>query len=425
MNPFDTARIREEITPKPVSKSIMNWGPKTPWNPISNTMEDTTAINPSPPLATQTATNSGPHLGAETTGVTALAMIWAATAMGKEIQEPLPTGRHTVVIPKNRRPRKVLKQKIMVMWQNFTFPCSYSDQLTPAILLEEIGKSSRVTPGSLIKVILTSQNCPMGTLNFESLLSQQGIRQGDTLIMLVRQAKVHDPHNVQNLTAYREEDVMQHFLTALVETCSIPTLSNCVIFHGDFLLDLASRFQDCNLPHEPTLYVRFSSGLDVPPSSRPETPKLAGDADDQRDGPVSPLANTVLPSDNSSEPQKESQKTGNTGGDRVMALLVSPSQTLVQDSSGKTRAILFYPQDSVAENLKRHSMQIHLPPPTELYILRDSRIIQTDLTGAENGLPRDPYLRIILQRRGGMRGGPRSSTQGGSVSRGRGYRSSK
>jgi len=96
----------------------------------------------------------------------------------------------------------------MVMWKNFTFPCSYLDQLTPTILLEDIGKSSRVTPGSLIKVILTSQNCPMGTLNFESLLSQQGIRQGDTLIMLVRQAKVHDPHNVQNLAAYREEDVM-------------------------------------------------------------------------------------------------------------------------------------------------------------------------------------------------------------------------
>jgi len=48
----------------------------------------------------------------------------------------------------------------------------------------------------------------MGTLNFDLLLSQQGIRQGDTLIMLVRQAKVHDPHNVQNLAAYREEDVM-------------------------------------------------------------------------------------------------------------------------------------------------------------------------------------------------------------------------
>jgi len=76
-----------------------------------------------------------------------------------------------------------------------------------------------------------------------------------------------------------------------------------------------------------------------------------------------------------------------------MALLTNPSQTLVQDPSGKTHALLFYPQDSVAENLERHSVQLHLPPPTQLYILWGSRIIQADLTGAENGLPREPYLR--------------------------------
>jgi len=82
-----------------------------------------------------------------------------------------------------------LKFKIMVMWRNFTFPCSYSDWLTPAILLEDIRNSPRVTPGSLIKTILTSQNCPMGTLKCETLLSQQGIGQGDTLIMLITHVK--------------------------------------------------------------------------------------------------------------------------------------------------------------------------------------------------------------------------------------------
>jgi len=94
-------------------------------------------------------------------GATALAKMWAVTAMGKEIRESLPTGRHTVVIPKRRRPRKVSIQRIMVMWRNVTIPCSYSDQLTPAILLEDIGNSLRVTPGSLIKAILTSRNSPM------------------------------------------------------------------------------------------------------------------------------------------------------------------------------------------------------------------------------------------------------------------------
>jgi len=189
---------------------------------------------------------------------------------------------------------------------------------------------------------------------------------------------------------------MQHFLTALLETSSIPALSNCVIFYEGLCLDLASRFQDCNLPHEPTLHVRFSSSLDVPPSSRPENLGSAGDVNDPRDGPVSPLANTALPTDNPSGPQKETQKTDNTRGGRVMALLMSPSQSIVQDPSGKTHALLFYPQDSVAENLERHSMQIHLPPHTELYILWGSRIIQADLTGAENGLLREPYLRMLL-----------------------------
>jgi len=85
--------------------------------------------------------------------------------------------------------------------------------------------------------------------------------------------------------------------------------------------------------------------------------------------------------------KKETQETGNTRVCRGMALLMSPSQTLV--------------------------------------LLWGSRIIQADLTGAENGLPREPYLRILLQCRGGMRGGPRGSTQSGSGSRGRGYRSSE
>jgi len=325
-------------------------------------------------------------------GATALAKMWAANAMGTEIRESLPTGRHTVVIQKERRPRKVSIQKIMVLWRNVTIPCSYSDQLTPAILLEDIDKSLRVTPGSLIKVILTSRNSPMGTLNLDTPLSLQGIGQGDTLIMLVRHAKIHNPYDVQHLVAYRAEDTMQYFLTALLETSSIPALSEYVIFHED----LASRFQYCNLPHEPTLHVRFDSGLDVPPPSRPENPDSVGDANDPADDPASPLANTSPPMDNCREPQQETQDKGNTRGDRVMALLTSPSQALVQDPSGKTHVLLFHPQDSIAKNPERHSTQLHLAPPTELYILSGSRIIQADLTGKENGLHRKPHLRILL-----------------------------
>ena len=155
-NPPDTVMISEEVTLEPASKAIIKWGLKIPLNLISNTMEDTTDINPSPPQVTQIATKGNPQSGAETLGSTALANRWAASAMGKEMQESLPTGRHTVVIPKKRRPRKVLIQKIMVIWRNVTIPCSYSDRLTPAILLEDIGNSPWVTAGSLIKAVLPS-----------------------------------------------------------------------------------------------------------------------------------------------------------------------------------------------------------------------------------------------------------------------------
>ena len=185
MNPFDTTMIREEVTPEPASKSIMNWGPKTPWNITSDTMEDTTVTNPAPPQAIQTETKSNPHLGAGNVGVTELAKMWAANAMDKEIRESLPTERHTVVIPKKRWPRKVLIQKILVLWRNFTIPCTYSDRLTPATLIEDIGRSQRATPGSLIKATLTPRNSPMGTLHLDMPLSMQGIEQGDTLLMLV------------------------------------------------------------------------------------------------------------------------------------------------------------------------------------------------------------------------------------------------
>ena len=66
--------------------------------------------------------------------------------------------------------------------------------------------------------------------------------------------------------------------------------------------------------------------------------------------------------------------------------------------------MLFYPGISIAGNLARHAVQLHLPPPEEFYILWGSRIIQADLTLAENGLAREPLLRILLRGRGGMRG---------------------
>ena len=47
---------------------------------------------------------------------------------------------------------------------------------------------------------------------------------------------------------------MQYLLTTVLEISSIPALPEYAIFHEDLRLDPASRFQDDNLPHEPTLH---------------------------------------------------------------------------------------------------------------------------------------------------------------------------
>ena len=76
-------------------------------------------------------------------------------------------------------------------------------------------------------------------------LRMQGIVKGNTLTLLVRHAKIHDPYDVQHFVAYREEDTIQYFLAALRETSSIPTLSEIIICHKGLCLDPANRFKDC------------------------------------------------------------------------------------------------------------------------------------------------------------------------------------
>ena len=416
MSLSDTAKPREEAQPGMAFKSITNWGPKTPWNTTCDTMYDTTATNPASPQARRTATKSDPHLEGGNMEVTELAKSWAANATVEEKREALPAERHTAVIPKKKRRRRAPKEKILIIWRDVTIPCIYSDRLTPATLIEDIGRSSRATPEALVMATLTPPNNLLGTMLLDTPLSQQGIVKGDTLRMLVRHAQIHDPYDVQHLVAYRAEDTMQYFLTALREISSIPILSEIVICHKGLRLDPASRFQDCNLPHEPTLHVRFSSDLDAHPRNEPEKPEPVGEADDLAVDPT----NTSPPNDRCRETQQETRDMGKARGDMGMALSMSPSQAFVQDPKGKTHVLLFNPQDSIAKNLMRHSSQLHLPPLMELYILSGSHIIQADHTGIENGFHQEPHLKILLRCRGGVRGGPRGPPQGGSGGKGRG-----
>ena len=383
----------------PTLKALMNWG-TSQLNPISTSMDDTTAIN-HPPLVTLIAAGTGSHLGAKSTGVTALAIKWATTARDKETQEPLPTERRSVVLPKKKKPRKGVILKITMFWRNFTFSCVYSDWLTPAILLEDIGKEPLVTLGALIKATLTPRHDPSDTLNFEVPLSQQGIIQGNTLRILVLHAKIHDPYEILHLVSYREDDVIKHFLTALIDNSAIPSLYDCDIYHGESLLNPAtSRVLDYTLPNEPTLHVRFRGNLDVPPAGGAGISDPPGAAADQTDGPGPSQAN--IPA----EPQTEPLQTDIMGGGHVTFSQEFPNQVLVQDPRGKTHALLFCPRDSITGNPKRHTLQLYLPPPAEFYILWVRRIILADLTGAENGLqttPEDPPPRQRWNERRNLR----------------------
>jgi len=354
-------------------------------------MEDTTATNPAPSQVRQTAIKSNPHLRVGNMEVTELAKLWAANAMVEEEREDLPTERHTVVIPKKKRRRRAPTKKILITWYDVTIPCIYSDRLTPATLIEDIGRSSRAAPEALVKATLTPPNNLLGTMLLDTPLNMQTVK-GDTLIMLVQHDKIHDPYDVQHLVVYRAEDTMQYFLTALREISSIPTLSEIVICHKDLRLDPASRFQDCNLPHEPTLHVRFSIDLDAHPHNETEKPEPVGEINNSAEDPT----NTSPPNDRLRGTQQATRDIGKARGDMGMALSMSPSQAFVQDPRGKTHVLLFNPQDSIAKNLMRHYSQLHLPPLMELYILSGSHIIQADRTGIRNRLHQEPHLKILL-----------------------------
>ena len=109
------------------------------------------------------------------------------------------------------------------------------------------------------KAILTPPNNLLVTLHLHLILHSQGIGAGDTVTLVTRHAKVHDPYCVQHFVAYRDEDIIQYFLSALQDISPIPLLSELVVCHEGLPLETTWRFQDCNLPQDPSLHVRFRS----------------------------------------------------------------------------------------------------------------------------------------------------------------------
>jgi len=125
---------------------------------------------------------------------------------------------------------------------------------------------------------------------------------------------------------------MQYFLTALRNISSIPTWSEIVICHKGLRLDPASRFQDCNLPHEPTLHIRFSSHPDTHPRTEPVQPESVGEAQDSSADPT----NTLPFAEKCQETLRETCDTRSGKGYMGMAIWIRPPLASVQNPSGKT-----------------------------------------------------------------------------------------
>jgi len=125
---------------------------------------------------------------------------------------------------------------------------------------------------------------------------------------------------------------MQYFLTVLRDIFSIPVWSEIVICHKGLCLDPASQFQGCNLPHEPTLHICFSSHPDAHPRTEPVQPESVGEA---QDPPADPT-NTLPSADKCRGTLLETCDTRSGKGYMGMALWIRPPHASVQDPSGKT-----------------------------------------------------------------------------------------
>jgi len=300
-----------------------------------------------------------------------------------------------VVIPRKRQNRGAPISKIQVRWRNITIPCNYSDRLTPAMLIEAIRLSPLTCQDTLAKATLTPPNNLLATLHLHVTLRSQGIFAGDIVTLVTRHARVYDPYGVQHFVAYRDEDTIQYFLSVLQDISPTPFLSELVVCHESLPLEPTSRFQDCNLPQEPSLHVRFRSHSGAHPLQEPvgtEPTPTAGNSPGETWIP-SPIANG--PTGHLLQTQEPKHGLGDTG----RKLSFSLSQTFVQDPRGKTHVLLFLPTDSIATNLLRYSAQLPLPPFADLYILSGSQVLKTECTELENGLHSKPHLKILLKHK--------------------------
>jgi len=205
MWPSYTDNLNEERTLELTLKSRIKWGPRIDWDFPLDIGKDTD-MDQGPFLGGPPTRKDKGHREMLKSGTAETETRSDTTNMVGGKRKLLPGEGCTVVIPTKKRCRgkQAVPQKILIRWRSITIPCTFSALLTPATVITDIGHSGRASIAALLKATLTPPDNPLATLHLETPLSKQGIKVGDTLILLVRHAKIFDPYDNQHLVAYRD-----------------------------------------------------------------------------------------------------------------------------------------------------------------------------------------------------------------------------
>jgi len=265
-----TDNSSEERALEPTSNSTIKWGPKIDWDPPLDIGKDI-IMNQDPLLEGSPLHTANWHPDNPKSGVVEI-QTRSDTMDRVGGKRKLPPGEGgTVVLLKKRRLRgkRAGLQKILIKWSTITIPCAFSALLTPATVITDVGISVGAPRTALLKATLISPNNLLAVMQRDTPLCEQGIQAGDILTPLVRHATIFDPYGNQHLVAYREDETIRHLLATLRVVSPIPPLSEIILCHNEFQLGHTNRFQDCNLPHEPTLHARLSNQSGPAPRIQP------------------------------------------------------------------------------------------------------------------------------------------------------------
>jgi hypothetical protein len=293
----------------------------------------------------------------------------------------------------------------MIQWATNTIPCTFSDLLTPATVITDVGTHMGVLDNVILKMTLSSKSRTL--LQRDIPLSTQGIVAGDTLTLLVRHVTITGPDGIQHLVAYRADETIRDLLITLQGVSPISPLSEIILCHNELHLDHHKQFQECDLPDGPTLHASLNTIGNIS-SARMSLVTIDPSKGKECNPPI--------------KGQDETLERRYDGNDAVTGVEISEpecSQIFLQDPMGKTHCLIFQNSKSLEINLLAHSPYLQLPSLEEIYLLSDSRILNLTESLSENGLPHEPLLRVILRCRGGLRGAPKGPTRGSPGAKGR------